>query len=100
MWKVTLEPLRAAASLFYPALCAVYLDAAEEVRRSHAPAIVHVTELTQPYGHSTSGNHERYKSTERLAWEQEYDCLPRMRAWILDRAFASAGELDRVEAEE
>ncbi|MGB7218185.1 MAG: thiamine pyrophosphate-dependent enzyme [Vicinamibacterales bacterium] len=84
----------------YPALCSTYLDASEQVRREHTPAIVHVTELTQPYGHSTSGNHERYKSAERLAWEKEYDCLPRMRAWILDRGFASAAELDQLEAEE
>jgi len=84
----------------YPGLCSTYLDAAEQVRREHTPAIVHVTELTQPYGHSTSGNHERYKSAERLAWEKEYDCLPRMRAWILDRGLASAEELDRLEAEE
>jgi pyruvate/2-oxoglutarate/acetoin dehydrogenase E1 component/TPP-dependent pyruvate/acetoin dehydrogenase alpha subunit len=84
----------------YPALCTTFLDAAEEVRRSHAPTIVHVTELTQPYGHSTSGNHERYKSDERLAWEREYDCLPRLRAWILSQQFASVEGLDRVELEE
>ena len=84
----------------YPALHAIYRDATDEVRRNHAPAIVHVTELTQPYGHSTSGNHERYKTTERLAWERDYDCLPRMRAWILDQAFASAEELDQLETEE
>lgn len=84
----------------YPALCSTYLEAAEQVRRSHAPAVIHVTELTQPYGHSTSGNHERYKSPERLDWEKDYDCLPRMRAWILDRAIASVDDLDRLEAEE
>jgi pyruvate/2-oxoglutarate/acetoin dehydrogenase E1 component/TPP-dependent pyruvate/acetoin dehydrogenase alpha subunit len=84
----------------YPALCSTYLDAAEQVRRRHAPAVIHVIELTQPYGHSTSGNHERYKSAERLDWEKEYDCLPRMRAWMLDRKLASAEELDRLEAEE
>jgi 2-oxoisovalerate dehydrogenase E1 component len=84
----------------YPELCATYLDVSAKVRRDHAPAIVHVTELTQPYGHSTSGNHERYKSVERLAFEKDYDCLPRMRAWIRDRGFASAEELDRLEAEE
>ncbi len=61
----------------YPALCSTYLDAAEQVRRSHAPAVIHVMDLTQPYGHSTSGNHERYKSAERLDWEKEYDCLPK-----------------------
>lgn len=92
--------LRVVQGWDYPALYSTYRDAADEVRRNHAPAIVHVTELTQPYGHSTSGNHERYKSAERLAWEQEYDCLPRMRAWILDQSFASEDELDQMEAEE
>ena len=64
----------------YPALCETYLSAAQIVRREHVPAIVHVTELTQPQGHSTSGSHERYKSAERLAWEEEFDCLQKMRA--------------------
>ena len=59
----------------YPSLCETYLFAAEIVRREHVPAIVHVTELTQPQGHSTSGSHERYKSAARLDWEREYDCL-------------------------
>jgi len=84
----------------YPELCSTYLDAAEEVRRHHAPAVVHVTELTQPAGHSTSGNHERYKSAERLAWEREYDCLVKMRRWILEHELSTSDELDRVEAEE
>jgi pyruvate/2-oxoglutarate/acetoin dehydrogenase E1 component/TPP-dependent pyruvate/acetoin dehydrogenase alpha subunit len=84
----------------YPTLCSTYLEAAGEVRRTHTPAIVHVTELTQPYGHSTSGNHERYKSPERLTWEKEFDCLPRMREWILERQLASPEDLDQVEAEE
>jgi pyruvate/2-oxoglutarate/acetoin dehydrogenase E1 component/TPP-dependent pyruvate/acetoin dehydrogenase alpha subunit len=84
----------------YPSLCSTFLDAAEQVRSSHAPAVVHVMELTQPYGHSTSGNHERYKSAERLEWEKEYDCLPRMRAWMLDRKIAPAEALDQLEAEE
>ena len=83
----------------YSALCSTYLDAAAQVRASHTPAIVHVVELTQPYGHSTSGNHERYKTAERLDWEKAYDCLPRMRAWILDTTLASADELDRLEAD-
>lgn len=84
----------------YPGLCSTYLEASEHVRRNHTPAIIHVIELTQPYGHSTSGNHERYKTEERLAWEKEYDCLPRMREWILERKLATAEELDRVEVEE
>src|SRR5215510_5395819 len=67
----------------YPELCSTYIEAAELVRHNHTPAIIHVTELTQPFGHSTSGNHERYKSEDRLAWEQEFDCLRKMREWLL-----------------
>ena len=59
----------------YPALIETYTKAAEIARRDHIPAIVHVTEMTQPQGHSTSGSHERYKSQERLDWEEEYDCI-------------------------
>ncbi|MGE3179476.1 MAG: transketolase C-terminal domain-containing protein [Vicinamibacterales bacterium] len=84
----------------YPELCATFVDAAEDVRQHHAPAVVHVTELTQPAGHSTSGNHERYKSEERLAWEREHDCLSRMRQWILNRKLVGPEALDALEAEE
>ena len=84
----------------YAELCSTYLAVADEVRQHQTPAVVHVNELTQPYGHSTSGNHERYKSADRLAWEQEFDCLPRMRAWLIDRGLASSDGLDRLEAEE
>jgi pyruvate/2-oxoglutarate/acetoin dehydrogenase E1 component/TPP-dependent pyruvate/acetoin dehydrogenase alpha subunit len=81
----------------YPELCSTYIEAAEVVRVHHTPAIIHVTELTQPFGHSTSGNHERYKSEERLAWEREYDCLPKMREWILERGLATEDVLDDIE---
>lgn len=84
----------------YPALCETYLSAAEIVRREHVPAIVHVSEVTQPQGHSTSGSHERYKSPERLAWEEAYDCVTRMRDWILRQGIASEEELDRAEKED
>ncbi|MCZ7650285.1 MAG: thiamine pyrophosphate-dependent enzyme [Thermoanaerobaculia bacterium] len=83
----------------YPALCETYLEAAESVRRDHAPAIVHVTELTQPQGHSTSGSHERYKSKDRLAWEREFDCLVQMRQWLTAQELASPEELTRIEEE-
>ncbi len=83
----------------YPELCAAYRQAAAIARREHVPAIVHVVEMTQPQGHSTSGSHERYKSKERLAWEAEVDCLRRMRQWILGEGLAGAGELDALEAE-
>ena len=84
----------------YPVLCSTYLAAAEQVRGSHVPAIVHVVDVTQPYGHSTSGNHERYKSAERLDFEKDFDCLTRMRAWILNLNIASADTLDTLEEEE
>ncbi len=81
----------------YPALCAAYSLAADVARREHVPAIVHVVEMTQPQGHSTSGSHERYKSKERLAWEAEVDCLRRMRLWMIADGLANAGELDALE---
>jgi pyruvate/2-oxoglutarate/acetoin dehydrogenase E1 component/TPP-dependent pyruvate/acetoin dehydrogenase alpha subunit len=84
----------------YPALCETYLNAAEIVRTEHVPAIVHVTELTQPQGHSTSGSHERYKSATRLAWEQDHDCLRRMRSWMLEQGIAEPDELDRCQEED
>lgn len=81
----------------YPALVECYVQAAEVVRREHVPAIVHVVELTQPQGHSTSGSHERYKSAERLAWEEEWDCLKQMRRWLLAEGLAGEEELDEIE---
>ena len=84
----------------YSELCSTYLEASEIVRRDHTPAMIHVTEMTQPQGHSTSGNHERYKSPGRLAWEREYDCLVKMREWILEAGFASERELDAIETSE
>jgi pyruvate/2-oxoglutarate/acetoin dehydrogenase E1 component/TPP-dependent pyruvate/acetoin dehydrogenase alpha subunit len=84
----------------YPALCEVYLAAAEKARRQHVPTLIHVVELTQPQGHSTSGSHERYKSKERLAWEEEHDCLTRMRAWMISEGLITAEELDQFESED
>jgi pyruvate/2-oxoglutarate/acetoin dehydrogenase E1 component/TPP-dependent pyruvate/acetoin dehydrogenase alpha subunit len=83
----------------YPALCLAYSQAAHVARREHVPAIVHVVEMTQPQGHSTSGSHERYKSKERLAWEAEVDCLRRMRQWMLAEGLATAAELDALETD-
>jgi 2-oxoisovalerate dehydrogenase E1 component len=83
----------------YPALVETYLTAAEKVRKTHEPALIHVTELTQPQGHSTSGSHERYKPPERLAWEKEYDGLYRMRLWLLEEGLATEEELQAIEAE-
>ena len=84
----------------YPALCETYTGAAATVRQERVPAIVHVTELTQPQGHSTSGSHERYKSVERLAWEAEHDCMRKMREWIVEQEIAGTDELDRLEQAE
>ncbi len=83
----------------YPGLCETYERAAEFCRNEHVPVLIHVTELTQPLGHSTSGSHERYKTKERLQWEKEHDCLAKMRSWIIDSAIANAEELDELEDE-
>jgi 2-oxoisovalerate dehydrogenase E1 component len=84
----------------YPTLVQTYAEVAEQVRKEHKPAIIHVIEVTQPQGHSTSGSHERYKSKERLQWEQDFDCLTRMKQWIIDQNLATAEELDSIEKEE
>ncbi|HEY4590860.1 MAG TPA: thiamine pyrophosphate-dependent dehydrogenase E1 component subunit alpha, partial [Thermoanaerobaculia bacterium] len=84
----------------YAALCETYLSAVQIVRREHVPAIVHVTEMTQPQGHSTSGSHERYKSKERLDWETEFDPVRKMRQWLIDEGIATAQELDAYEEED
>ncbi len=81
----------------YEALCETYQHAAATCRHEHVPALIHVCELTQPQGHSTSGSHERYKPKDRLAWEAEHDCLPRFRAWILQNNLATADELDKID---
>ncbi|MGE0638998.1 MAG: thiamine pyrophosphate-dependent enzyme [Thermoanaerobaculia bacterium] len=81
----------------YIALVEAYRDAAETIRRERCPALVHVAEVTQPQGHSTSGSHERYKSAERLAWEVEFDGLRRFRELILAVDVATAEELDAIE---
>jgi 2-oxoisovalerate dehydrogenase E1 component len=82
----------------YPALVQLYLEVSENVRKEHIPAIIHVNELTQPQGHSTSGSHERYKTRERLAWEQEYDCMKQFRRWILSHAIVEEADLLEMEA--
>ncbi len=84
----------------YPALLETYRSAAEIARQYHIPALVHVTEVTQPQGHSTSGSHERYKSPERLAWEAEFDCLKKLRAWILEQGLATEAQLTTLETED
>ena len=68
----------------YVQLIDVYSKASKIAREQHIPVIIHVKEITQPQGHSTSGSHERYKNIERLKWEKEHDCIEKMREWILD----------------
>ena len=68
----------------YVQLIDVYSKASKIAREQHVPVIIHVKEVTQPQGHSTSGSHERYKNIERLKWEKEHDCIEKMREWILD----------------
>ncbi len=81
----------------YPELMETYQKAAELCREKHIPVLVHVEEMTQPQGHSTSGSHERYKSKERLQWESDFDCIKKMREWILSSATASEEELLAIE---
>jgi len=84
----------------YPTLIDTYRKAAGIARKEHVPAIVHVVELTQPQGHSTSGSHERYKSKERLEWEDEHDALRWLRQWIIAQGFASEADLGEMEKED
>ncbi|MDA9127379.1 thiamine pyrophosphate-dependent enzyme [Flavobacteriaceae bacterium] len=83
----------------YPALVSAYYKAAELARNEHVPVLIHVQELTQPQGHSTSGSHERYKGPERLQWEREHDCNLKMRQWILEQKFATDEELIDLETD-
>jgi 2-oxoisovalerate dehydrogenase E1 component len=83
----------------YAQLCDVYVSAEKICREEHVPVLIHVIEMTQPQGHSTSGSHERYKSKERLSWEKSYDCILKMREWILDQGISSVDELDTIEKE-
>lgn len=81
----------------YPELMDTYQRAAKISRKEHIPVMIHVQELTQPQGHSTSGSHERYKNQERLAWEAEYDCNVQMRKWIIANNIATDDELTEAE---
>ena len=81
----------------YPALIEAYTRASELARSAHVPVLIHVQELTQPLGHSTSGSHERYKSETRLQWEKEYDCNLTFKNWILEKKVATEDELAAIE---
>ena len=82
----------------YSDLMTTYEKASKIAREKHIPVLVHVTELTQPQGHSSSGSHERYKSTERLNWEKEFDCLRQMRLWMIAINIASVEELNEIDS--
>lgn len=81
----------------YPALMDTFEKAGKIAREQHIPVLVHVLELTQPQGHSTSGSHERYKSKERLQWESEHDCNVKFRAWIIENGIATEDELSEID---
>ena len=83
----------------YEDLIDTYTKATELARSEHVPVLIHVEELTQPLGHSSSGSHERYKTKERLEWESDYCCLQQFRKWILAKKIATETELDSLELE-
>ena len=83
----------------YPALIETYQKAEKIAREEHVPVLIHVQDCTQPMGHSTSGSHERYKSKERLQWEQDFDGIKKMREWLLESKIADAETLDQIEKE-
>ncbi len=89
----------------YPTLVKTYAEAIEKCRTNHTPTLIHVVEVTQPQGHSTSGSHERYKTEEQLAWAKEYDCIEQMKKWMLSdanfsgKAIASEEELTNIRKE-
>jgi len=83
----------------YPGLVATYEKAAAIAREEHVPVLIHVQELTQPQGHSTSGSHERYKNAERLAWETQFDCLSKMRTWLIENDLATTEALNEIDSE-
>lgn len=81
----------------YAGMCEAFDDGIRLARQMHVPVLFHVEEITQPQGHSTSGSHERYKSSDRLAWEREWDGLKKMKEWILSNALSSAEEIAEIE---
>jgi len=83
----------------YPGLVEMYEKGIAICREQHIPVLFHIQEMTQPQGHSTSGSHERYKSKERLRWEDEFDCIRKMREWMLQSAIATVAELDQIETD-
>ncbi len=83
----------------YASLIEVYEKADKIAREKHIPVLIHVREITQPQGHSTSGSHERYKNEQRLNWERDFDCLKKMREWVVMNGMADDEEMDALEKE-
>ncbi len=83
----------------YVSLCELFLHAIPKIRQSHEPALIHIEEMTQPLGHSTSGSHERYKTPERIAWEDERDCIEAMALWIVSSGLATREEVEHIREE-
>ncbi|HEU4472941.1 MAG TPA: thiamine pyrophosphate-dependent enzyme [Flavisolibacter sp.] len=83
----------------YAGLCETFEEGIRLARETHTPTIFHVEEITQPQGHSTSGSHERYKTTERLEWEREWDSMKKMREWVIANVLATEEELEAIETE-
>ncbi|WP_158730560.1 MULTISPECIES: thiamine pyrophosphate-dependent enzyme [unclassified Flavobacterium] len=83
----------------YADLITTYEKAATVARENHVPVLIHVNELTQPQGHSSSGSHERYKNADRLAWEREFDCIRQMKLWMIAINIASPEEIDAIDAQ-
>jgi pyruvate/2-oxoglutarate/acetoin dehydrogenase E1 component/TPP-dependent pyruvate/acetoin dehydrogenase alpha subunit len=81
----------------YPTLIETYQNAAQIAREKHIPVLIHVRELTQPQGHSTSGSHERYKNAERLEWEGNFDCLRQMKIWMVENNIATEAEIETID---
>lgn len=81
----------------YPSLIKTYEDAVEYTRENHVPSLIHVEEVTQPQGHSTSGSHERYKTPEQLEWAKEYDCLNQFKQWIANHEFPDGSTIASLE---
>ena len=81
----------------YAGMCEVLEPALQKIRDTHIPAVFHIEEITQPQGHSTSGSHERYKPSERLEWEREWDCIKKLREWILENGIGSQEELETID---
>lgn len=83
----------------YPKLVETYKRGIENMRKTHTPALFHITEVTQPQGHSTSGSHERYKTAERMEWEKEFDCIKKLKEWMLQSGIATEADCEEIQNE-